>query len=184
MSEKYIRQNKTSHSIVKNSRTLAKITNLEDAIFIRDLLIDSNWDLKNIPQILKKDDKYMVLTVYDDKIFILAKYKQKPDENTISKLVKRHERNPNNSKYGLNISRIMDTFIITKQIAGEVIIVSEEVPVSDTDAAALFQSVIRSVNAGQVKQQVLAMALLNDRPDDDGIIRRNLIIRWFEPLKG
>lgn len=119
MSEKYIRQNKTSYSIVKNSRTLAKITNLEDAIFIRDLLIDSNWDLKNIPQILKKDDKYMVLTVYDDKIFILAKYKQKPDENTISKLVKRHERNPNNSKYGLNISRIMDTFIITKQIAGE-----------------------------------------------------------------
>ena len=89
------------------------------------------------------------------------------------------------------ISRFLDeddikdeSYEAAKQIAGEVIIASEEVPVSDTDAAALFQSVIRSVNAGQVKQQVLAMALLNDRPDDDGIIRRNLIIRWFEPLKG
>ena len=119
MSEKYIRQNKTSYSIVKNSRTLAKTSNLEDAIFIRDLLIDSNWDLSDIPQIIEKDDNYLVLTVYEDKIFILAKYKNKPDEITISKLVKRHERNPNNSKYGLNISRIMDTFIITKQIAGE-----------------------------------------------------------------
>ena len=56
MSEKYIRQNKTSYSIVKNSRTLAKITNLEDAIFIRDLLIDSNWDLK-INQSLDEFDK-------------------------------------------------------------------------------------------------------------------------------
>ena len=77
-----------------------------------------------------------------------------------------------------------ESYEAAKQIAGEVIIASEEIPVSDTDAAALFQSVIRSVNAGQVKQQVLAMALLNDRPDDDGIIRRNLIIRWFELLKG
>ena len=74
-----------------------------------------------------------------------------------------------------------ESYEAAKQIAGEVIIASEEVPVSDTDAAALFQSVIRSVNAGQVKQQVLAMALLNDRPDDDGIIRRNLIVRWFKP---
>ena len=74
-----------------------------------------------------------------------------------------------------------ESYEAAKQIAGEVIIASEEIPVSDTDAAALFQSVIRSVNAGQVKQQVLAMALLNDRPDDDGIIRRNLIVRWFKP---
>ena len=63
MSEKYIRQNKTSYSIVKNSRTLAKTSNLEDAIFIRDLLIDSNWDLSDIPQIIEKDDNYLVLTV-------------------------------------------------------------------------------------------------------------------------
>ncbi len=74
-----------------------------------------------------------------------------------------------------------ESYEAAKQIAGEVIIASEEIPVSDTDAAALFQSVIQSVNAGQVKQQVLAMALLNDRPDDDGIIRRNLIVRWFKP---
>lgn len=76
-----------------------------------------------------------------------------------------------------------ESYEAAKQIAGEVIIASEEVPVSDADAAALFQSVIRSVNAGQVKQQVLAMALLNDRPDDDGIIRRNLIVRWFVSLE-
>ena len=76
-----------------------------------------------------------------------------------------------------------ESYEAAKQIAGEVIIASEEVPVSDTDAAALFQSVIRSVNAGQVKQQVLAMTLLNDRPDDDGIIHRNIIVRWFVSLE-
>ena len=76
-----------------------------------------------------------------------------------------------------------DCYEAAKQIAGEVIIASEEIPVSDTDAAALFQSVIRSVNAGQVKQQVLAMTLLNDRPDDDGIIHRNIIVRWFVSLE-
>ena len=46
-----------------------------------------------------------------------------------------------------------ESYEAAKQIAGEVIIASEEIPVSDTDA----------------------------RPDDDGIIRRNLIVRWFKP---
>ncbi len=119
MSEKYIRQNKRSCSIVKSSKTYAKLSNLEDAIFIRDFLIDIDWNLDDIPQILKKEDIYLVLTVYDDKIYLLAKYKQKPNDETINKLVKKHKRNPNNSKYGLNISKIADTYVISKQIAGD-----------------------------------------------------------------
>lgn len=119
MSEKYIRKNKKSCSIVKSSRTYAKISNLEDAIVIRDLLVDIDWNLDEVPQTIKIDEKYWVITVYEEKVFVLAKYMQKPDEDTIDKLVKKHQRNPNNSKYGLNISRIMDTYIITKQIAGE-----------------------------------------------------------------
>ena len=34
-------------------------------------------------------------------------------------LIKKHRRNPNNSRYGLNIARVFDVFIIKKQIAGD-----------------------------------------------------------------
>ena len=119
MSEKYIRENKNSCTIVKNSKTYAKTTALEDAVFIRDFLVDNDWDLSKTPQTLKKDDNYMVLTVHDDKIHILAKYKQKPDADTINRLIKRHKRNPNNSRYGLNISKVFETYVIKKQIAGD-----------------------------------------------------------------
>lgn len=119
MAERYIRQNRNSCLVVKNSKTYAKITELDDAIFIREFLIENNWDLSKTPQIIKKDNNYLVLTVYDDKIWLLAKYKRAPDGETVSKLIKDHERNPNNSKYGLNITKVFDTFIITKQIAGD-----------------------------------------------------------------
>lgn len=119
MSEKYIRQNKNSYTIVKNSKTYARISNLDDAIFIRDLLINNDWDLTKTPQIIKKDDSYLVLTVHEDKIRFLGRYKQKPDGDTVNKLIKKHKRNPNDSKYGLNIVKVFDIFAIKKQIAGD-----------------------------------------------------------------
>ena len=105
MSEKYIRQNKKSCTIVKSSKTYAKIADLDDAIFIRDFLIDNDWNLDKTPQILKKDDNYLILTVYEERIHVLAKYKQKPGKDTVENLIKKHRRNPNN--------------IIKKQIAGD-----------------------------------------------------------------
>lgn len=119
MSEKYIRENRKSCSIVKGSRTYAKISNLEDAIFIRDFLVEIDWNLDEVPQILEKDDEYYVLATYDEKLHLLARYRQKPDGKTVEKLIKKHMRNPNNSKYGLNISKILDTYVISKQIAGD-----------------------------------------------------------------
>lgn len=119
MSEKYIRQNKNSCTIVKSSKTYAKVNGLDDAIFIRDFLIENNWDLSQTPQALKNGDVYIILTVHDDKIHLLGKYEQRPGEDAISKLIKRHKRNPNNSRYGLNITRVFDTFVIKKQIAGD-----------------------------------------------------------------
>ncbi len=119
MGEKYIRQNKSSFNIVKNSKIYAKITLLEDAIFIRDLLVENNWNLNEIPKTIKKDDNYLVLAIVDEKIHILAKCKTEPDEEQITKLTKRFIRNPNNSKYGLNIAKVFDTFVIKKQIAGD-----------------------------------------------------------------
>ncbi|WP_298521304.1 hypothetical protein [uncultured Methanobrevibacter sp.] len=119
MSEKYIRENVNSCSIVKNSKTYAKIANLDDAVFIRDLLIENDWNLDEIPQTVKFNDNYLVLTVLDGKIHLIAKYKSEPSQETINKLVKRHKRNPNNSKYGLNITRVFDTFVIKKQIASD-----------------------------------------------------------------
>ena len=119
MSEKYIRQNKNSCTIVKNSKTYAKLENLDDAIFIRDFLVENNWDLSKTPHVLRNNDNYLVLTIYEDKIHLLGKYKRKPDESAIDSLIKRHKRNPNNSRYGLNITRVFDTFVIKKQIAGD-----------------------------------------------------------------
>lgn len=116
MSEKYIRENKNSYKIVKNSKTYAKISSLEDAIFIRDLLIRTDWNLSKIPKTIKNDGDYLILSVLDEKIYVIARYDYEPSSDTVDRLIKRHRRNPNNSKYGLNITRVFDTFIIKKQI--------------------------------------------------------------------
>lgn len=119
MAEKYIRQNRNSYSIVKKSKTYAKIDDLDDAIFIRDFLIEHNWNLDKVPKTIRNDVHYIVLAVVDEKIHLLAKCKSQPDDETIEKLTKQIIRNPNNSRYGLNITRIFDTFVIKKQIAGD-----------------------------------------------------------------
>ena len=119
MGEKYLRENKNSFNIVKKSKIYAKITDLDDAIFIRDLLIQNDWDLNKIPQIIKKDDDYLVLAIIDEKLHLLGKYKTQPDTLTIINLIKQFKRNPNNSQYGLNITRVFDTLVIKKQIAGD-----------------------------------------------------------------
>lgn len=119
MNKKYIRKKKNSYDIVKNQRVIAKISNLDDALFIRDSLIENNWDLDNFPQIILKDDDYLVLAIIDGKLRLLARYRIKPDDETVEKLINKYRRNPNNSKYGLNIMNYFDTFIIKKQIFGE-----------------------------------------------------------------
>lgn len=119
MSEKYIRKNKNSFTIIKNSKTYSKTSNLEDAIFIRDLLVSSDWNLSAIPNLVGKEDYYVVLSVFDEKIHMVAKYRQMPSQDTIDNLIKRHRRNPNNSRYGLNITRVFDTFVIRKRIFGD-----------------------------------------------------------------
>ena len=92
---------------------------MDDAIFIRDLLIQNDWDLNKIPQTIKKDDDYLVLAIIDEKLHLLGKYKTQPDTLTIINLIKQFKRNPNNSQYGLNITRVFDTLVIKKQIAGD-----------------------------------------------------------------
>lgn len=122
MNKKYIREKKNSYDIVKNHRVVAKFSDLDDAIFIRDLLIENDWDLDNFPQIILNDDNYLVLAIIEDKLRLIAKYRLKPDEKTVKKLINKYRRNPNNSKYGLNIMNYFGTFIIKKQIFGEEII--------------------------------------------------------------
>ena len=119
MGEKYLRENKNSFNIVKNSKIYAKITDLDDALFIRDLLIQNDWELNRIPQIIRKDGNYLVVAILDDKLHLLGKYKTQPNTLAIINLIKRYKRNPNNSEYGLNITRVFDTLVIKKQIAGD-----------------------------------------------------------------
>lgn len=119
MSEKYIRENKNSCNIVKNSKTYAKISNMEDAIFTMDILVQYDWNLDEIPQVIENGDCFFIFAVIDDRLHLLAKCKKEPSKKTINKLIKKQIRNPNNSKYGLNITRVFDTFVIKKQIAGD-----------------------------------------------------------------
>ena len=119
MSEKYIRENINYCNIVKNSRTYAKIADLDDAIFIRNLLIDNDWNLDRIPQTVRYGDDYLILAVLDEKIHLIGKCKSEPSPDAIDRLVKSYRRNPNNSTYGLNIMKVFETFVIKKQIAGD-----------------------------------------------------------------
>ncbi len=120
MSEKYIRKNKNNFTVVKNSRTYGKYDSLDVAVFTRDLLVSSDWQLDNIhDEIFEIDNGYLVFKVIDDKLFCLGQFSEKPTFDAISKLTRKKIRNPNNSKYGLNISRLFDNYIIKKQIAGD-----------------------------------------------------------------
>ena len=119
MKRKYIRQNKNSFSIVKANRTYAQLQDLDDALFLRDLLVENEWNIDSINETYEFNDQYIVLAVIEDRIHVLSKSKEKPSQSQISGLTKRKMRNPNNSRYGLNITRVFDTFIIKKQIAGD-----------------------------------------------------------------
>lgn len=119
MSKKYIRENKNSYVIVKNSRNYGKFDTFDDAVFIRDELVKNDWDLNEINEIYRLNDYYLVVKIIGDKVHILFKSKYEPLQKTIDNLYKRKLRNPNNSRYGLNISRVFDTYIIKKRIAGD-----------------------------------------------------------------
>ena len=119
MKRKYIRQNKNSFSIVKANRTYVKLDDLDITLFLRDLLVENDWNLDSINETYEYDGQYIVLAVIDDRIHVLAKSKERLSQSQISQMTKRKMRNPNNSRYGLNITRIFDTFIIKKQIAGD-----------------------------------------------------------------
>lgn len=123
MSEKNIYKIKNSYRIAKSingeNRMFGVYSTLDDAVYIRNLLIENNWDMKCIDGAYKKDDYYLVLKVIGDRLHLLAKFKKKPTKNQIEKLVKKQITNPNNSRYGLNITRVFDVYIIKKQIAGD-----------------------------------------------------------------
>lgn len=119
MSEKYIRKNKSSYMIVKNSKNYGKFNSIDVAKFIRDKLICNDWNLESIRETYQFEDDYLIIKIIDGKLQCLGKFKQLPAHETIEKLYMKHLRNPNDSKYGLNISKIFDTFIIKKRIAGD-----------------------------------------------------------------
>ena len=119
MSHKYIRENKNSYVIVKSSRNYGKFDTIDDAVFIRDELESNNWNLDEIDEIYNLNDNYLVVKVIEDRVHILARCRTPPSSQTIEDLYKKRLRNPNNSKYGLNITRVFDTFVIKKRIAGD-----------------------------------------------------------------
>lgn len=119
MNHKYIRKNKDSFSIVKGSRNYGRFSNLEDTLFLRDKLIENCWNVDLIDETYNLNGIYLVVKPIDDRLHVLARSDEKPSAETIEKLTKSKIRNPNNSKYGLNISRVFDTYIITKRIAGD-----------------------------------------------------------------
>lgn len=110
---------KVEKSVNGNAVIFGVFKSLEDAIFIRDILIENNWSLDTLQDIYEHDGYYCVVHVIDERVHLLAKYKKKPNQRQIDELVERQIRNPNNSRYGLNISKVFDVFVIKKQIAGD-----------------------------------------------------------------
>ena len=123
MSEKNIYKVKNTYkvekTIKKNTRVFGVYKSLEDAVFIRDILADNDWKIDNLQNVYEFDGYYYVVGVIDGRIHLLAKYRKKPNQTQVDSLIERKIRNPNNSKYGLNISKVFDIFIIKKQIAGD-----------------------------------------------------------------
>ena len=119
MSEKYIRENINSYVISKSSKSYGKFQSMDDAIFARNLLVENDWNLDSIDEVQKVDDTYVITAVIDGKLHVIAKFRKEPDDETVQKLIKKKIRNPNNSRYGLNITRVFDTFVIKKRIAGD-----------------------------------------------------------------
>ena len=95
MKRKYIRQNKNSFSIVRANRTYAKLDDLDITLFLRDLLVENDWNLDSLNETYEYDGQYIVLAIIDDRIHVLAKSKEKPSQSQISSLTKRKMRNPN-----------------------------------------------------------------------------------------
>lgn len=119
MGVKYIRKTKSSYKIIKNSHLFASADTLEDAIFIRDLLLAKNWNLDNFTLEMHLSlDRYIVVAKIDEKLHLLGKFDTKPNDKQVENLIKKIKRNPNNSRYGLNISRVFEIFMVKKQIAG------------------------------------------------------------------
>ena len=119
MSEKYIRKNKSSYIIVKNSKSYGKFDSIDEAKLIRDELIKNNWNIYSIDETYAFDDEYLIIKSVDGKLQSLGQFKEQPSQEMVEKLYKKRIRNPNNSKYGLNISKVFDTFVVKKQIAGD-----------------------------------------------------------------
>lgn len=120
MSEKYIRQNRNSFSVVFKSHNYGTFKNLEHAILIRDYLYEHEWNTESIKDdVIKLNNRFIIIKVIDEKVHILAELESKPTEKLIAQITRKYLRNPNNSKYGLNISKIFETYIIKKQIAGD-----------------------------------------------------------------
>ncbi|MBR4448313.1 hypothetical protein [Methanobrevibacter sp.] len=119
MSHRYVRQNRNSFAVVKNSKTYGKFSSLDEALFLRDELIENEWDLSSIKEIYEFEGEYLVVKVIDGRLDVLGRYEEKPAHETIEKLAKNKSRNPNNSRYGLNITKIFDTYVIKKRIAGD-----------------------------------------------------------------
>lgn len=119
MSEKYIRKNKNSFAIVKDSKSYGRFGSIDEAKLIRDELIKNNWNIDSIDETYAFDDDYLIIRPVDGKLQSLGRFKEQPSQEMVEKLYKKCLRNPNNSKYGLNIFKVFDTFVIKKQIAGD-----------------------------------------------------------------
>ena len=68
MSEKYIRQNRNSFSVVFKSHNYGTFKNLEHAILIRDYLYEHEWNTESIEDdFIKLNNRFIIIKVIDEK---------------------------------------------------------------------------------------------------------------------
>lgn len=119
MKEKYVRKKGSHYNIVRNSTNYGRFESIDDAVLIRDELVENGWNLDSIGEIHELNGEFLIVKVIDDKVCILEHSKAMPSKEKINELYLKKLRNPNNSRYGLNITKVFDTFVIKKRIAGD-----------------------------------------------------------------
>lgn len=120
--EQYIYEKKNrftvSKSINGNNKVFGNYNTLEDAIFVRNLLMEHDWNLDEIypsDNVLEFNDEFVVVTVFKGTLKFLGKFKTRSGaEGNAPRLIEEFERNPYGSKYGIFIYKRDEYFDIKK----------------------------------------------------------------------
>lgn len=122
--EQYIYKRNSNYNVVKTvgskAHTFGFFKSLDEAIFVRKLLMDCDWNLdeiKKLGDVWQYNGQFVVVSIFNNQIRFLEKFDsyQEASENS-QRIIREFENNPHRSMYGTYIYKIKDAFYIRKLI--------------------------------------------------------------------